>query len=365
MGLMDNLFNLGETRSSMSVDAGSMMPFIITNGTANPNHLVDASVALKNSDLYAVTSLISSDIAGAKFKGNSPMIEMLNQPNEDVPGYTFWQTYLLNLLLSGNAIAVIQRKQGVPVSLTPVNPASVTIDQDDKTCVITYQINDSNISGVFPQADILHTRVMAYGTSYIESLLGHSPLESLTPELQRQQQANKLSLSTMTNAISPTGLLKLPEAGQMNEDTKEAVRKKFEKSNSGDNVGRTIILDETASFSTVSINADVAQYLTSIDWGRTQISKVFGVPDSYLNGTGDQQSSLDMITSMYVNGLNRYIEPLLAELNHKLGGGIEIDMQSITDYSGQQLMTNLINLVDKGIVAPEEAHHLLSSRGLI
>lgn len=366
MSLLNRLFPAEELRSSMSVGAGSMMPFIITNGTASANHLVDASVALKNSDLYAVTSLISADVAGSQFQGNSPMIDLLNDPSNDTPAYTFWQTYLLNLLLSGNAIAVIKRSKGVPVSLIAVNPASVTINQDDNTHVITYEINDANnITGVFNQADVLHTRIMAYGTNYIESLLGHSPLESLSPELTRQDKANKLSLATMTNAIAPTGLLKLPSAGEMTEETKEMVRKKFEQANSGDNVGRTIILDETADFKTVSINEDVAKYLTQLDWGRDQIAKVYGVPNNYLAGKGDEQSSLQMTTALYINALNRYIEPLLAELNKKLGGGIEIDMQSITDYSGQQLTTNLINLVDKGIVTVQEAHQKLSSRGLI
>ena len=72
-----------------------------------------------------------------------------------------------------------------------------------------------------------------------------------------------------------------------------------------------------------------------------------------------------MISALYVNGLNKYIEPMLSELNMKLGGGINIDMQSITDYGNQQLTTNLINLVDKGIVGTEEAHIILKSKGVI
>ena len=117
--------------------------------------------------------------------------------------------------------------------------------------------------------------------------------------------------------------------------------------------------------SSISINADVAKYLSQLDWGRTQIAKAFGVPDSYLNGTGDQQSSINMISALYVNGLNKYIEPMLSEINTKLGGNISIDMQSIIDYGNQQLTTNLINLVDKGIVATKEAHDILLSKGVI
>ncbi|WP_108730302.1 phage portal protein [Weissella cibaria] len=369
MSLLNSIFNpTGETRSSRSVSAGSMAPFIISGSSMQPAELVSAEVALKNSDLYAVTSLISSDIAGASFKGDSPFIELLNSPSDNVSSYNHWQTYLLNVLLNGNGIMLIKRGQdGTPISLINVPTGSVTIDMNDVTGVVTYKINDyiGLQSGTYSASDVIHTRIMAYGSNQLDNLLGHSPLESLATELQQQTVSNRLSLATLRNAINPATVLKLPEAGQMTDEAKEAVRKNFEKANSGDNSGRTIILDETANLSSISINADVAKYLSQLDWGRTQIAKAFGVPDSYLNGTGDQQSSINMISALYVNGLNKYIEPMLSEINTKLGGGINIDMQSIIDYGNQQLTTNLINLVDKGIVATEEAHDILLSKGVI
>lgn len=369
MSLLNNIFNPGgETRSSQSVSAGSMAPFIITGNSLKPAELVSADVALKNSDLYAVTSLISADIAGAPFKGNSPFIDLLNQPSTKVASYNHWQTYLLNILLNGNGIMLIKRKpDGTPVELINVPTSSVVIDLDDVTGEITYKVNSfaGVQTGTYPASDVIHTRIMAYGSNPLDNLLGRSPLESLATELQQQAVSNRLSLATIRNAINPATVLKLPQAGQMTDEAKEAVRKSFESANSGDNSGRTIILDETANLSSISINADIAKYLTSMDWGRTQIAKAFGVPDSYLNGTGDQQSSLSMISALYVNGLNRYIEPMLSEINMKLGGGINIDMQSILDYGNQQLTSNLINLVDKGIVDSMEAHTILQSKGVI
>ena len=60
MSLLNNIFNPGgETRSSQSISAGSMAPFIIAGNSLRPAEMVSADVALKNSDLYAVTSLIS------------------------------------------------------------------------------------------------------------------------------------------------------------------------------------------------------------------------------------------------------------------------------------------------------------------
>lgn len=369
MSILNSIFNpTGETRSSQSVSAGSMAPFIVSGNSLSPDALVSADVALKNSDLYAVTSLISSDIAGAEFQGTGPYVDLLNQPSNDVAPYNFWQTFLLNLLLNGNAISIIKRDaKGLAIGLVNVPTSAVTIDLDDVTGIVTYKVSAfANVpGGAYKASDVIHARVMAYGPKMLDNLLGHSPLEALATELRQQATANRLTLSTLKNAINPSAILKLPEAGMMTDEAKEAVRSSFEKANSGENSGRTIILDETANFSTVSINADIAKYLTSLDWGRSQIAKVFGVPDSYLNGTGDQQSSINMISALYVNGLNKYIEPMLSELNMKLAGGIGIDMQSITDYGNQQLTSNLINLVDKGIVGTEEAHNILTSKGVI
>ena len=369
MNTLNGLFNpTGEVRASQSVSNGGMAPFIIQGNSMVTNDLVSADTALKNSDLYAVTSLISSDIAGAQFKGNSPYTELLNKPNKNVSAYTHWQTYLLNILLNGNGIMIIKRdKKGLATELINVPSNSVTINLDDSTGVITYKVNAfvGLEAGEYQASDVIHTRIMAYGSNQLDHLLGHSPLESLSIELQQQAISNKLSLATIRNAINPATILKLPEAGLMTPEAKEAVRKSFEQANSGDNSGRTIILDETANLSSISINADVAKYLSQLDWGRTQIAKAYGVPDSYLNGNGDQQSSIQMISALYVNGLNKYIEPMLSEINMKLGGGIRLDMQSITDYGSQQLTTNLINLVDKGIVEADEAHALLKERGVI
>lgn len=368
MSVLNNIFNPnGETRSSKSVGS-SFAPFVISGNTMTPTASVSATLALQNSDLYAVTSLISSDIAGAKFLGNSPFTDLLNNPNNRVSAYNHWQTYLLDILLNGNGLMFIKRdKNGLATELVNIPSQSVVINLDDITGEVTYKVSNfiGLESGTYKSSDVIHTRIMAYGSNQLDNLLGHSPLESLATELEQQAVSNKLSLATIKNVVNPATVLKLPEAGLMTDEAKDKVRSSFEKANSGDNSGRTIILDESANLSTLNVNADVAKYLSQLDWGRTQIAKAFGVPDSYLNGNGDQQSSLQMTTALYVNGLNKYIEPMLSEINMKLGGGIHLDMRSITDYSSQQLVTNLINLVDKDIVEPTVANRILQERGVI
>lgn len=359
-----SLLNPFEKRSSIS--ASSVMPYVFTKQGFVPNKLISAMEALKNSDLYSVTSLISSDVAGADFQGdNSIAVRLLNQPSKFTNKVSFWQTVLLNLLLNGNAFMLIERVDGVPMNLRLIPSNAVVIDLTND--VLTYDINAFDefpgMTGV-PALDMIHAKIMSYGDTQLDMLIGHSPLESLANEVNQQNQANKLSLSTLRGAINPTSFIKIPE-GTLSKEAKQTVRKEFEEANTGENAGRVMVLDQSADFDTVSINADVAKYLTSLDWGRTQITKAFGVPDSYLNGAGDQQSSLDQISALYVAGLNRYIEPLLSELNFKLDGKIALDMSNITDYSNSTFKADVLNWVDKEIVTPQMAFQLLKDKGVI
>lgn len=355
-----SLTNPFERRSAMAM-VGNTAPFIMSGGTFIPNELVSAEEALKNSDLYSVASLISSDIAGAKFIGDNSFTEMLNKPSDRVNRVTFWQTAVLSLLFNGNVFLIIDRVNQ-RLRFVPAESVAMELNGDE----LTYIVNQFGefVGGEFSPNDIIHARIMAYGADELRSLIGHSPLESLANELAQQKQANRLTVSTLKGAINPTSKITIPQ-GTLTEEAKEAVRREFERANTGDNAGRVMVLDQSADFTTISINADIAKYLTSMDWGREQIAKAFGVPDSYLNGTGDQQSSLDQISALYVGGLNRYIEPLLSELNFKLGSGIKLDMSQIIDYSNSTLKADVLNWVDRNMMSAQEAMVLLQRKGVI
>lgn len=354
-----SLKNPFETRQVITT--GSYMPFIFANSGTSivPNELISADMALKNSDLYSVTSLISADVAGAKFIGsNAQALAVLNKPSHLTNRYNFWQTIVLELLMSGNAFATIGENE---LRYIPNQNVSLDLTND----VLTYQITPHGdyTGGTFQADAVLHFKIMAHGVNGTE-LIGHSPLESLANEIQQQEQANKLSLATLAQAINPTSIIKVPEA-ILSPEAKNNVRSEFEKANTGSNAGRTLVLDQSADFQSISINADVAKFLTNATYQRTQISKAFGVPDSYLNGQGDQQSNIAMIQNMYVNGLNRYIEPIVSEVQAKFSDDISLDMSSILDYSSSILKQDLINFVDKGILNGSQALDILKSKGIV
>lgn len=354
-----SLKNPFETRQVITT--GSYMPFIFANSGTSivPNELISADMALKNSDLYSVTSLISADVAGAKFIGsNAQALAVLNKPSHLTNRYNFWQTIVLELLMSGNAFATIGENE---LRYIPNQNVSLDLTNDNLTYQVTPYLDYPG--GTYTTDKVLHFKIMAHGVNGTE-LIGHSPLESLANEIQQQEQANRLSLATLAQAINPTSVIKIPDA-VVSPEAKESVRREFEKANTGSNAGRTLVLDQSADFQSISINADVAKFLTNATYQRTQISKAFGVPDSYLNGQGDQQSNIDMIQKMYVNGLNRYIEPIVSEVQAKFSDDISLDMSSILDYSSSILKQDLINFVDKGILDGSQALEILKSKGIV
>lgn len=354
-----SLKNPFETRQVITT--GSYMPFIFANSGTSivPNELISADVALKNSDLYSVTSLISADVAGAKFIGsNAQALAVLNKPSHLTNRYSFWQTIVLELLMTGNAFATIGENE---LRYVPNQNVSLDLTNDNLTYQVTPYLDYPG--GTYTTDKVLHFKIMAHGINGTE-LIGHSPLESLANEIQQQEQANRLSLATLAQAINPTSVIKIPDA-VVSPEAKESVRREFEKANTGSNAGRTLVLDQSADFQSLSINADVAKFLTNATYQRTQISKAFGVPDSYLNGQGDQQSNIDMIKNMYVNGLNRYIEPIVSEVQAKFSDDISLDMSSILDYSNSIFKQDLLNFVDKGILDGSQALEILKSKGIV
>src|SRR5699024_12826626 len=159
---------------------------------------------------------------------------------------------------------LIERDGGVVSGLRMIPSNSVTIDITDD--VLTYDINAFDefptINNV-PASDMIHAKIMAYGDTQLDMLIGHSPLEALANEINQQNQANKLSLTTLKGAINPTSLIKIPE-GTLSKEAKKAVRSEFEEANTGENDGRVMELDKSDDILTISIIAVFIRFLDTI-----------------------------------------------------------------------------------------------------
>ena len=87
--------------------------------------------------------------------------------------------------------------------------------------------------------------------------------------------------------------------------------------------------------------------LSQTDWTTKQFAKVYGLPDSYLGGQGDQQSSLDMISGQYGKVVSRYLRPVVSELVNKLSTDIDTDLFPAIDPLGTGYIWQRVALLRK------------------
>ncbi|WP_252902514.1 phage portal protein [Paucilactobacillus hokkaidonensis] len=185
---------------SQTLTNGGYMPFVFSSdGQVITANTVNADNALKNSDIFAVINRIASDISACTFRVNEPFKQLLDNPNNLVNSYNFWQSVVSQLCLAGNCYVVITRdNQGVPTRLEQIPIDQVTITLEDSSKDITYTVNYNDERGTtkIKSANMLHFRLFVSGqvsTKYV----GVSPLDSLVRELNLQDYSNKMSISML------------------------------------------------------------------------------------------------------------------------------------------------------------------------
>ena len=342
---------------------GPLMVF--SGGKIQTQSSVDVNQAFKNSDVFTVVERISSDIAACRFNGQQYQA-LLDNPFHLMNPYAGWQEVLIQLLLNGNSYVVIHRdKQQKASWLEPVPSDDVSLTLQDNAADIVYRIHytDERADKDYLSADVLHFKLVTPGMD-VNQYTGVSPLMALVPELGIQDNSKKLTLASLIHALAPTNIYTTPNA-ITEPGAKDKIREAFEKANTGDNAGRVMIMDAGAKLETIDVTPNVAKLLDNATFSQTQIAKAFGIPDSYLNGQGDQQSSIEMIRSLYQNALTMYIRPIESELSYKLGAPVKLDVTSAIDVDHQNELNNIVSLSKANLLSPRQAFGLMLANDIM
>lgn len=333
-------------------------------GAVLPTGILNGSSAMTNSDIYSVVNLVSSDLASMNFHTANPVIEQaLNNPNRLNNQFTFWQSVVAQLLLYGNAYVLINKDQDIVTGFEKLEDnqvMSVTISDDGQD--ITYQVHfyDNRPDMYYDSSELLHFKLITVGDNSSERIFGKSPLISLVPELSIQQLTNRLSENTLKNAINPYVTIKVPDA-KLDKDTKNNIRQSFIDGTTGDNYGKPVVLDSSADLGTLGVSPEVTNLLNNLNWTKTQVSKAFGVPDSYLMGQGDAQSNIVMIQDLYRGSIERYRNALTAELTMKLGTNVSLAEQVTDDAE----IARLLLLQQNQVIGAADTKQALQDKGIL
>ncbi|QMU09309.1 phage portal protein (plasmid) [Levilactobacillus suantsaii] len=346
---------------SVPVEDSDIVNFLTPNGQRD---YVSATDALKNSDIYSVVSQLSGDLATVQLSANMPRAQgILNNPSSTANGHAFWQSMFAQLLLGGECFAYRWRnRNGLDMRWEYLRPSQVETylleDGSGLTYTVTFDETQLGVRQYVPQGDMIHIRL----TGINGGQTGISPLESLTSELQIKDASNDLTLAALARSISAPGVLSIQHGGLLSEKMKASRSRNFMRQVNKSN-GGPVVIDELEEYKPLEMKADVTKLLSQTDWTSKQIAKVFGIPDSYLNGQGDQQSNIDQIKGMYANALNRYMQCIISELDNKLNATITANLRPAIDPLGDAFATTLSGLAKDGTIANNQATWVLQQLG--
>lgn len=331
-----------------------------------PNNYISADEALRNSDIFSLISQLSADLAIAKYNADSERTQaFIDNPSNMTNGHAFWQSMFAQMLLSGEAFAYRWRNvNGVDLYWEYLRPSQIEALRllDGSGLLYNIDFDEPSIGRMqnVPSGDIIHLRLMSKNGG----LTGISPLDSLVNELNIKKASNDLTLNALKTTVTANGILEIPNGAEASEKDKIDLSRTFMEQVQDPNAG-PIVLDGLYNYVPLEIKSDTANLLKQTDWTGTQIAKVYGVPDSYLNGTGDQQSSITQLQGMYANALNRYAQAVVAELDDKLKATITVNLRPALDPSGNNHATKIENLTKAGVIKSDQAIWLLQQDGFL
>ena len=343
-------------------DSSDLLNFI----TNTQSKYVNADAALQNSDVASIVFQLSSDLADGQLKASQPRAQgILNNPSNTTNAHAFWQSMYEQLLLGGEAFAFRWlNNNGTDKYWEYLRPSQVQpyLLEDGSGMIYTVSFDEPEL-GTFeavPQGRMIHLRL----TSRNGGLTGISPLASLASELEIKDQSDKLTLSALARSVLAPGILTVKGGGLLTSKDKASRSRQFMKQVVSSDSG-PIVLDDLEDYTPLEIKSNVAQLLNQVSWTSSQIAKAYGVSDAMLNGTGDAQSSIQMVGQQYIKSLSRFARPVESELNNKLNADITLDLRRAVDPLSDDYATKISALIKNGTITGNQGEYLLKKSGYL
>lgn len=330
---------------------------------------VNFDSAMQISAVWAATRIISETIGslpfnlyrigpnGREIATDHPLHRVLtDRPNQYQTDVEFWESMALNLAISGNAYAIIQRLGKEIVGLLPVSSAQVQTSLLEGGKVIhTYTVG-ANVK-VYTDQTMWHVKLFGNG------IVGMSPLSYARNSVGIAIASDNQVTKVFSNGAKPTGVLSIDKT--LTAAQREQIRTSFAGLESG-SASRLFVLEADMKYSQVSMSPQDIQLLESRRFQIEDIGRFFGVPSILLNQTTGQ-SSLgsnvnEILMAFYKLNLRPYLEKFEASILRWLiqpGDGdkyeAEFDFDALLRADTATRMTANREAINSGQITPNEA----------
>lgn len=318
------LFDLFKRDSSLPSGTATPTEWLISligGGKSKAGQPVNVKTSMSVVAVYRCVTVISGSIAymptnvyrrvsdGVRERATDhPLYQLLRRrPNAYTSAFRWKQSMVANILLRGNAYAVIDRDGSDTITaLHQIDADRVRVSQLSGGELV-YHI--TGIDTPYPARRILHLR----NTTTLNGVLGISPIACCRESLGITLAAESTGAEAFGQGIVPPAVLSVK--GRPDKEARDKVREGWRETFAG-NRSDVAVLGDEATLTPLSINLEDMQLLETRKFQIMEIARMFGVPPSTL-------FELDSIT--YNNHEQLKIAHLVQDLGPRLAS-IEQDM---------------------------------------
>jgi HK97 family phage portal protein len=261
--------------SSMTSAGYEITPFLAENlsTTTACINAIASTLASLPAYVYRTTD------GGREMDPAHPVAKLIRRPND-------WQTWgdwielaMSQVLLYGNALSMIETDEaGQPTALIPVpwQNVSLQLNQSNRLVytVIAYQ---APFGGVGTPRRLLQDEVFHLKDRGDFPFLGRSRISRAPEVIGNAVALQEFSGAQWRNGVTPAGAIQME--GSMTPEQFGRLRDQFNSIYSGaHNARKVMILDNRATWQTLSVSPEDAEILASRRYSVEELSRLFGVP---------------------------------------------------------------------------------------
>ena len=257
-----------------------------TGQQSNSGVEVDEESALKISTVYACVKVISETIASLPLNllkeltnGDSekakqhPLYTILKDvPNSEMSSFTFREMLMTNLLLWGNAYALIKRnKNGEITELYPLKSKNMVVERDMTTNAIKYTYtNNRGITKTYSPKQIFHIPAFSF-----DGIIGVSPITYAREAMGLALATEEFGARFFGNGARPGGVLEHPGVLKDPEKLRESWNKVYQGTA---NSHKVAVLEEGMKYHEIGMSPEDSQFLQTRSFQIAEICRIFRVP---------------------------------------------------------------------------------------
>lgn len=274
--------------------------------------------ALRVSVAFSCARVLAEGIAQIPFKimkevdgvGSSPARDhslypiAARRPNDWMTSFEFREVMMTHAIFAKGGYAIINRVGGKVRELLPVTPDRVRVETDSDYN-LTYWISLPDGSyRPFPRKSIFHLR----GPSW-DGIEGMDVIDLARESLGLALSTEETHARFHKNGAKAAGIISMD--GELKQEGRNALKKAFQDASTGGNAFKTLVLDQGAKFSQMSMTGVDSQHLETRKYQIEEICRfmrVFPQMAGYSDKTSTFASAEQFFIAHVVHSLGPWVE---------------------------------------------------------